>query len=49
MDNKLINIIEIQLDIGSATNINSPKFLTTGHKLAARSGPANKAKNYCNF
>ena len=38
-----------QVDIGSALNINSPKYLKVAHPTAARIGVANKAKNIATF
>ena len=37
--------LEYQADIGSAQNINSPKYLTAVHQTAARIGVPNKANN----
>ena len=41
--------LEYQLDIGSARNINSPKYLIAVHQTAAGIGVPNKANNVANF
>ena len=40
---------EYQVDIGSAQNINSPKYLIVTHRRAARMGVPNKANNVAIF
>ena len=41
--------LEYQIDIGSAQNINSPKYLIVAHQTAARTGVPNKANNIAVF
>ena len=49
-DRKIANTgSEYQVDIGSAANINSPKYLIVAHQTAARSGAANKTTNNAIF
>ena len=40
---------ELQVDIGSAQNVHSPKSLLTAHQTAERIGDLNKAKNIAIF
>ena len=40
---------DYQLDIGSSSDINSPKFLTAAHQTDVRSGPSNKTNNIAIF
>ena len=42
-------LLEYQVDIGNAQNINSPKKLIVAHQLAARKGTPNKAENITIF
>ena len=41
--------LEYQVDIGSAQNINSPKYLIVAHQTAARAGIPKKANNIAIF
>ena len=42
-DRKTVNTdVEFQLDLGSASNINSRKYCIAAHETGARAGPANK-------
>ena len=41
--------LEYQVHIGSAQNINSPKYLLVAHETAARIGDPNKFNNVANF
>ena len=41
--------LEYEIEIGSAQNINSPKYLIVVHQTAARMGVPNKAKNIAVF
>ena len=41
--------LEYQVDMGSAQNINSPKYLKAVHQSAARIGVPNKAYNVAIF
>ena len=41
--------LEYQVDVGSAHNINSPKYLIVAHQIAARIGAPNKAENIAVF
>ena len=41
--------LEHHVDIGSAQNVNSPKYLRVTHKRADRIGVPNKAKNVAFF
>ena len=42
-------LLEYQVDIGSAQNINSPKYLLVAHQTAVTIGVPNKANNFAVF
>ena len=49
-DRKVVNDgLEFQIDIGSAQNVNSPKYLIAAHQIANRVGVPNKANNIAFF
>ena len=41
--------LQDEVDIGSAKNINSPKFLIVAHQSAARTAVPNQSINFANF
>ena len=45
----VIGGLEFQVDIGSAQNINSPKYLIAAHQFLARINILNKANNIAIF
>ena len=49
-DRKRVNTgLEFQVDIGSAQNVNSPKYLIVAHQTANRSSTSNKSINNAIF
>ena len=49
-ERKVVNTgLEYQVQIGSAQNIKSPKYLIVAHQTAARAAAANKANNIAFF